>query len=428
MKKIFLFVLLCALGLSANLALAQEYDDLYYDPATDGGTTIIVNGDAYFNYNDEDDPAYGAYEDEVYGYTEDDYYDFYYTSRIRRFHRPFYGFSYFDPCYVDVYYYDPFFSPGITIMIYDDYWSYRSWRRWNRWHHSWGWNSWGWNSWGWGGGPYISYNYYYFGNPGWNNWGCNSWGWNGWGWNTWGSSFYYPPTWGNGDVYVTNNTYYGARRKGSSKEPRPPVRRNQVQEDPVRGGSSIVPANTAERRRTEPTERQNGEREATRPTAPDERSRITNPGRVERTREENPRVNTRPNTRTNPDRSGREQARPPQPTRERPANMRPGNDRRTPGTRPNRSGSSRSGGSKARSGRGNDNRSSGSYRSSSGRSSRSSGSYRSSGRSSRSSGSYRSGGSRSSSRSSGSMRSGSSRSSGSSTRSSSSGRSSRRHH
>ena len=66
-------------------------------PATSTGNTYITN-----NY-----------------YDEDDYYDYYYTSRIRRFHRDLYcGWGYYDPFYTNLYWYD--YNPynwGVSIYM-----------------------------------------------------------------------------------------------------------------------------------------------------------------------------------------------------------------------------------------------------------------------------------------------------------------------
>jgi len=242
MKKIKLlaFILMLLAPGFINVALGQ-YDDLYYDPDRDAGT--------YTTLNDKPRPADNAvastYDDEVdydnntasydRGYDDDEYeyyddYDYYYTSRVRRFHRPYYGFSYFDPVYADLYYYDPFINPGVTVLIYDGYssWnSWNSWRRWNRWNswgsfnRGWGWGN-GWNRWNdpwYGGGwnrwndPWYGNNYFinnYYGGGGWNNWG--------------GNGYFCPPSWGNGYNYNTvntnNNTHYGPRSTGSTKVPR----------------------------------------------------------------------------------------------------------------------------------------------------------------------------------------------------------------
>lgn len=50
---------------------------------------------------------------------DDEYYDYYYSSRVRLFQRPYTRFNYYDPVYVDVNYYDPFYQPGTTtVLIY----------------------------------------------------------------------------------------------------------------------------------------------------------------------------------------------------------------------------------------------------------------------------------------------------------------------
>jgi len=259
MKKIkllaFTFMVL-ALGLS-NVALGQ-YDDLYYDPDRDAGTyntgidrtrpadnagntgidrTRPADNAVASRYNDNEEgydnnPAsYGNSDDDEYEYYED--YDYYYTSRVRRFHRPYYGFSYFDPVYADLYYYDPFINPGVTVLIYDGYSSWNGWNSWRRFNR---WNSWGSFNRGWGGGwgnSWNSWNDPWFGG-GWNRWndpwngnnfyGNNFYG-NGGGWNNWGGNGYFcPPSWGNGNNYNTintnNNTHYGPRTTGSTLVPR----------------------------------------------------------------------------------------------------------------------------------------------------------------------------------------------------------------
>ncbi len=180
-KLPFALVAALVLGL-ANISLAQ-YDDLYYDPDKDAGyyysSSNNSSNDSYAS-NDRND---SDYDDEVYEDYEDyDDYDYYYTSRIRRFHRPYYGFSYFDPVYVDLAYYDPFWSPGATVLIYD---SYNPWRynRWNRFNYGFGWSSWG-------GTSFYFSNGGYYGNP----WGSP------WGWN----NGYYGG-YGYGNNYIVNN-------------------------------------------------------------------------------------------------------------------------------------------------------------------------------------------------------------------------------
>ncbi|MEY3051483.1 MAG: hypothetical protein RLY31_1268 [Bacteroidota bacterium] len=210
---------------------AAQYDDLYYNPDTDSESFYSApSGDNYqdVGYQDNgydlDDEGYEAYDD----------YNYHYTSRIRRFHRPYYGFSYFDPIYVDMAYYDPFWSPALTTMlIYDDYWSFRSWNRWNRFNRFNYWNSW--NNSGYGFGPSFGspwrnrWNDPWYGGGFGNTYVVNNFGYGGFGSgfnnNAGYGSYYCPPSWGNGLSYNAgsniSNNYYGARRTGLRPEARP---------------------------------------------------------------------------------------------------------------------------------------------------------------------------------------------------------------
>ncbi|MEZ4948569.1 MAG: hypothetical protein R2784_04155 [Saprospiraceae bacterium] len=153
--KIFILAIVFQTG-----NLMAQYDDLYYDPSIDGNSYGYTEEKDYNSDDNSENNSYretenrNNYDYDDDGYSYDDNYDFYYTSRIRRFHRPYYGFNYFDPVYVDAYYYDPFiWRPGVTVMIYDDFWSYNSFRRWNRWNR---WNNW--NRWNTGFYPYNNWN------------------------------------------------------------------------------------------------------------------------------------------------------------------------------------------------------------------------------------------------------------------------------
>ncbi len=194
----------CTLGLHSS-AIAQ--DDLYYDPKTDAKAPVTTRY--------EDQPEAGnvtrRYDDSNDDYYDENDYAYEYSSRIRRFHRPVNDVDYYDPTYVDLYNYDPFFLPGNTIYTYgyNDYWTWRRWNRFNRWNRWSSWDSWGnnngWNSWGWNNGFNNGWN------NGWNN-GFNN-GWNN-GFNAWSSpwvvnNYYYDPywTWNGCNPYYSN--YYG---------------------------------------------------------------------------------------------------------------------------------------------------------------------------------------------------------------------------
>jgi len=95
----------------------EEADTVYYDEE---------GANEYTYYEDEEQPVI---HNHYYG---DNYYydDYSYATRIRRFHSPYIGYSYYDPWYYDPWYYDPWYS-GFHMSI-----------------------GWGWG-WGWGYSPYY---------------------------------------------------------------------------------------------------------------------------------------------------------------------------------------------------------------------------------------------------------------------------------
>ncbi len=224
--------LIIALLAFGAFSVNAQWDDVYYDPNKD----IIVE-DYNRSASARDDYRSNRYNDDEYAYYND--YDFYYTSRIRRFHRPFYGFGFYDPVYIDALYYDPFMdpfmnpfmSPGMTMLIYDDFYSRRAWagnRFWNNmWGFSPGWGAWG-NRFGFGAG----FNRFGFSPWGFNSFGFSPWGFNSFGFNSFafGGGFFCPPTWGNNFAYNNvTNVYSDLNSRGTSFVPR-------------RSGSSINPS------------------------------------------------------------------------------------------------------------------------------------------------------------------------------------------
>jgi hypothetical protein len=205
--KSFMGIFLLAVGIFFSVP-AQAQDDLYYDPATDGTITAPSNENTYR----EDSKITQRYQGDD-GYSEEDDYAYEYSSRIRRFHRPSNTVDYYDPIFVDMWMYDPFFQPGMTIYAggYNDYWRWNRWNRFNRFNR--------WNTWG-GFDPYWG--------AGFNTWGF---GWNRpWGWNTWNNvnvwnNYFYDPYWvWNGynpyycpnNVWVNNNYYYDNNNVGGN--------------------------------------------------------------------------------------------------------------------------------------------------------------------------------------------------------------------
>jgi hypothetical protein len=170
--------ILCSLFLLGALpAFAQ--DDLYYDPAqsasaqysepSSNNVGLSDNTADYRAYEDNSGSYNNGYEElDDYTYDNDYYdnhYDYYYASRIRRFHRPLRYSGFYNPYYSDVFFYDPFFSPGLTIYIGPSWgWNRSSWN--NPYHYS-SWNSWNYypsyyyNSWAYCPSSLYGNNYYY---------------------------------------------------------------------------------------------------------------------------------------------------------------------------------------------------------------------------------------------------------------------------
>ncbi len=126
MKKFVLSpLLLLFMGLLPFTVVKAQFDDLYYDPETDDSFVFTST-----SYETEYDYDAVAYEDEFNRNDRrdrdfDDFYDYQYASRMRRF-RNFnnVGFGYYDPCFVDRAYYDPFFmgsNTSIYIGFYNPY-------------------------------------------------------------------------------------------------------------------------------------------------------------------------------------------------------------------------------------------------------------------------------------------------------------------
>lgn len=100
-----MFTLMCCLGF-AGLTNAQ-FDDIYFNPSDADEVYAQIDLD---KYSDE------SYESKS---VKPDDYDYYYASRIQRFDRPYYGFDFYSPVYVDPYYYNRaysnFYRPGTSI-------------------------------------------------------------------------------------------------------------------------------------------------------------------------------------------------------------------------------------------------------------------------------------------------------------------------
>ncbi|MCX6291562.1 MAG: hypothetical protein NT126_07335 [Bacteroidetes bacterium] len=81
-----------------------------------------INSD-YTNSTQEKDDRGHTYVTNNY-YNDDDYYDYAYTARLKRFYAPAYGYSYYDPFYTNLYWYD--YNPaswGVSIYLGYHWWA-----------------------------------------------------------------------------------------------------------------------------------------------------------------------------------------------------------------------------------------------------------------------------------------------------------------
>jgi hypothetical protein len=222
LNNLFLAIFLAMI----SQGIQAQFDDIYYDPNRDQSATEKINTNTNTKeetYNQPENEgriasdSY-AYDDESASWEEQDYY---YASRIKRFHRPYYGFDYYNSCYVDNFYYDPFdFDPFfynrdiyVSSIGYNDYYRWRRWNSWNRYSY--------WNQWDvcFGYAPFtFNYSYAYW--PYSNYYYNNNWS----GYNSYHNG-YNNGNWNNGNDNHPNGTHYGSRRFGlNNTSKRGPVR------------------------------------------------------------------------------------------------------------------------------------------------------------------------------------------------------------
>jgi hypothetical protein len=273
MKNNMIFSFLVAmLALGFSTTSFAQYDDLYYNPADDKITTSKYNTDvtdeSFDNAPASDENATYGEDDSFYNYddakseTRDrsnsdfrgDDYGYEYSSRIRRFNTPYPGFGFYDPIYVDVAYYDPFYTPGTNIYIFSGYNRYDRFGRNNFVPSSFYYN----NSYGSSYyNPYASNNPYSGAYNPYNNGFNNNFSSNNYYGSSYGGGYnpYCPPTGGYGSYSNNNNTnsnsnnngYRGARRNGEGTATGGSTSgRGQV--DPLKSNDGEKKVNTAARK------------------------------------------------------------------------------------------------------------------------------------------------------------------------------------
>jgi hypothetical protein len=171
------------------LVLKSQFDDIYFNP---------LENKELNNFNNQ----YSGFDEDLSDY------DYYYTARIRRFHRPLIGFTYFDPFYTDMWYYDPsimmVMSPNINFLLHMNPWSFNRFNFWSPWNHWYGFNN-RWNYWYGFNDPWL------FGGVGMFNPYIMNWGYGG-----------FVPTFSPVVIRNTdlNKTYYGPRNVNNTYIPR----------------------------------------------------------------------------------------------------------------------------------------------------------------------------------------------------------------
>ncbi len=267
MKSHFSILIMVIGSLILSADLFAQYDDVYYDPSRFDSRSTRKNKvrdakdypENYETEKDEYDQQAAPYDGDLSEYDDQEYY---YSSRIRRFHRNYYTRDFYDPFYTSPGFYDPYlddpflWSNSIVFSYGNWYYPWRA-RRWNTWG-SWGTPYWGYYDWYYGNCPYTFayrwplydpwiynrawggwYDPWYYG-PGWNTWGWYGGGFNGGGWYGGG----WRPGGHNGHT-VSNpkGTYYGSRRSGSTTTSRSgPIRLSNPQrtQDKVKQGGETT--------------------------------------------------------------------------------------------------------------------------------------------------------------------------------------------
>lgn len=280
-----------------------EETEAYSQPAGNNhthNTDQQPQGVQYVNTEVVDDTAEYYYDDNgnqvvVHNHYYGDYYDFSYASRIRRFHRPYVSFGYYDPFFTNMYFYT--FNPhyyGVSIyMGYGAMPFYYPGFYWHRpWYSSWYWRPHYWHR------PFHPFYYYGFGgwwgSPFWSGYhagfyagmhypfGYGHWGYYGFNYNSFdGSNYHYGPRGSMGGTVDrsgtgrhTTSSPAGSESFADRFESRTTVNedgRREILAD-NRSGSSVEEGETAQRQQAQP-ERQSetlaGEQDAgSRATSP----------------------------------------------------------------------------------------------------------------------------------------------------------------
>lgn len=243
MKTIITTLFLSLLTLQTSFAQDDVYDSSYnagdYNNAP-STTNNTPNGDnKYYNNPADNSTSYTDEKGNTYitnNYLNDDY-DYYYSSRIRRFHRPVVNYNYYDDYYVNRYWYNRYDAWGSIYDPIDSYWDWHFrpvvvlYSGWGNIYYGASWyNCWSWqNPWG--------YNAYAWNNNGWHHGWRNQSGW--YGRSGWGSPYWHGYYDGYNNNNYHNNNWYSSSNPNSGTYYNGP-RRNAVRATEVATNSGFV--------------------------------------------------------------------------------------------------------------------------------------------------------------------------------------------
>lgn len=233
---------------------AQHYDDLYYNPKTDYAHFYGGKSDK-FKSDVDNDLAGQSDQSEREDYDDDDD-GYFYSSRIRRFHRPA-RFHYYEMWSAPWGFYDPWYM-GSGMGMFNNFYPGYGMNSWNSWNpycfgaycNPWSFNRWNngyFNTWGMGGNVFIN-NYY-----------GNGWFGNGWSpyYTGWNNPFYNNfhqggGNWGGGKPANPKGVVTGPRQTGGISTPTPPKKNQYREAESIKNGRNPrVDAQRAETMKSE---------------------------------------------------------------------------------------------------------------------------------------------------------------------------------
>lgn len=194
MKKSFILISFTAFLLSSCVITIEGTsgrfnDEIYY--SVNEYAEVEAQEKAEWEEYQATHPEEFEQEQELYveEFDSDDQYDYYYASRLRRFHSPYVGFGYYNNYYTNSFWYSSnLYHCGVSIYYGYNFWNPGYYDPWYTGHH-----------YGWG------HHYHYAGNPYWHGYYDGMY-----------LGGYYPTYF---NSYDNNSVYYGVRQNNNKRTP-----------------------------------------------------------------------------------------------------------------------------------------------------------------------------------------------------------------